>query len=55
MTSGYFIHIKNMEITANRGHRQRMTGNRQETRSNESRKFTRVHLTIYTFVQQEEI
>jgi len=31
MTLEYFIYIKNMEITANRGHKQRTTGSRQET------------------------
>jgi len=41
MTLEYFIYIKNMEITANRGHKQRTTGSRQETRSNKSRIFTK--------------
>jgi len=44
--------IQKQRNTANR---YRTIGNRKRTRSNKPRKPSRIHLTIHTFVQQEEI
>jgi len=42
-----------MKITKNRWQGQRTTGNRNGTGFNESRRFTRVYLTVYPFIQQK--
>jgi len=54
-TPEHFIHIKNQKTITNRRHRQRTPGNWQRTRPNESRRSTRVYLTIHTSVQQIKI
>jgi len=55
ITLGHCVYIKDQNNETNGRNRQKTLENMQETRFNQFRRFTRVYLTIYTFIQQEKL